>query len=82
MSDETFEQAIFDHLALAERNKKLERSMPIEHYRELYDRGPGGGRASERDELPTEPDRSGSIPDFQWDATGERPLPMFDWNDG
>ena len=78
VSDESLQQAIFDHLALAERNKKLERWMPIGRYRDLY--GIGGGQTAERDELPTEPGRL--VPDIQWDDTGQRPLPTFeDWDD-
>ena len=76
MSDESLQQAIFDHLALAKRNKKLERWMPINRYRDAY----GGGRAAEPDEPATEPDKF--VPDIQWDDTGERPLPTFeDWHD-
>jgi hypothetical protein len=83
VSDEAFEQAIFDHLALAERNKKLERSMPIDRYRGLYGGGIGGAPTANQDDLPAKPDASGFVPDFQWDATAERSLPAFDdWNDG
>ena len=74
MSDKTFEQAIFDHLALAERNRKLERSMPIDRYRDLYG---GGARPVEHDELPGRPDPAELMPDVEWDATAERPLPTF-----
>jgi hypothetical protein len=78
VSDESLQQAIFDHLALAERNRKLELRMPINRYRDLY--GSDGGRVAEHDEPATGPDSF--VPDIQWDDTGERPLPTFeDWDD-
>jgi hypothetical protein len=80
VSEASFEQAIFDHLALAERNRKLERSMPIDRYRDVY----GGGSSGRvgRDQ-PAEPDTSALDRAFQWDATNERPLPTFDdWDSG
>ncbi len=78
MSDASFEQAIFDHLALAERNRKLERWMPIDRYREQF----GGGGAPVRRERPREAEPSALVPDVQWDTTSERPLPAFDVWDG
>lgn len=80
MGEDAFEQAIFDHLALAERNKKLERSMPIAQYRRVY--GGGDGR-TEHDDRAAQTDPAGFVPDFEWDATAERSLPTFgDWGDG
>jgi hypothetical protein len=80
VSDETLEQAIFDHLALAERNKKLGRSMPIDQYRGLYG---GSDRPNEQDNRPAHPDETGFAPEFEWDATAERSLPTFDdWEEG
>jgi hypothetical protein len=79
VSDEAFEQAIFDHLALAERNKKLERSMPIDQYRGLYG---GTAGSNEDDERDGKPGATGFVPDFEWDSTAERSLPTFDDWDG
>lgn len=76
MSEASFHRAISDHLALSQRNKRLERVMPLDRYREeTPPRGtpePGPATAGEGHWLD---------PDSSWDTTLERPLPEFDWGD-
>jgi hypothetical protein len=74
MSEASFDRVISDHLALSERNKRLERQMPLERYRENVE---GGSPAPVKDE----PEEHWLDPDSSWDATRERPLPEFDWGD-
>jgi hypothetical protein len=78
MSDAGFERAIFDHLALAERNRKLERTMPIDRYREMYEGWIGGSRPVSHDDLPAATPPLDPGQDFAWDASEERPAPRFD----
>ena len=78
MSETSFHQVISEHLALCERNKRLERQMPLDGYREQ--------RAAAKDEPDTEAVANGGQehwlePDSSWDTTRERPLPEFDWGD-
>jgi hypothetical protein len=89
MNDASFDRAISEHLARCERNKRLERQMPLDRYRDQLDGG------SERRTAPSTPPESVSetkaavdAPKEQWlesesfwDTTGERPLPEFDWGD-
>jgi hypothetical protein len=79
LMDEAFEQAIFDHLALTDRNKKLERSMPIDQYRGQYG---GAVRPNKDDERRDQLGTAGFVRDFEWDSTAERSLPTFDDWDG
>ena len=74
MSEPSFHRAISDHLALSERNRRLEHRMPLDRYLEEMDRG------SEPKAVPSgqEPWLD---PDSSWDTTKERPLPEFDWGD-
>jgi hypothetical protein len=89
MSEESFHRVISDHMALALKNKHLERSMPLERYRRLFGGAGDGGGAARRpaDEPWTESDAS-SEPlhrdaDFWWDASNERSAPSFDqWGGG
>lgn len=89
MSEASFDRVISDHLALCERNKRLEHRMPLDRYREEVD---GRSMTGEypavlpQDEPETETVvKSGQEhwlePDSYWDTTGERPLPEFDWGD-
>ena len=39
MTEASFDRVISDHLALCERNKRLERQMPLDHYRGQIDGG-------------------------------------------
>jgi len=77
MSEASFDRVISEHLALCERNKRLERQMPLDGYREP------GRRTDEPDTETVE--KAGQEhwlePDSSWDTTRERPLPEFDWGD-
>jgi len=79
MSEASFHQVISEHLALCERNKRLDRQMPLDDYREQ-------GAAKSKDEPEPEPVVSAGEehwlePDSSWDTTRERPLPEFDWGE-
>jgi hypothetical protein len=83
MSEGSFHRFISEHLALTERNKRLEGTMPLGRYREHY----GGGDPlppQRADESSTEmnvvcpPGDQGSW----WDTSAERPVPAeFEWGD-
>jgi hypothetical protein len=78
MSEASFHQVISEHLALCERNKRLDRQMPLDDYREQG--------ATPKDEPGTEAvvnsgEEHWLEPDSSWDTTRERPLPEFDWGD-
>ena len=77
MSEVSFDRAISDHLALTERNRRLEHRMPLDRYREQGEEG------SARSATPDPPrhDEHWLDPDSSWDTTKERPLPEFDWGD-
>jgi hypothetical protein len=89
MSDASFDRVISEHLALCERNRRLERQMPLDDYREQVD----GGSARRAAPHPPPEDESEPEtvvnarkdhwldPESFWDTTGERPLPEFDWGD-
>lgn len=89
MSAASFHEVISEHLALRERNKRLDRQMPLDEYREQV----GGGSMSvpstapSPDEPETETVVSARPADAWldhssfWDATGERPFPEIDWGD-
>ena len=88
MSEASFDRVISEHLALSKRNKRLEQRMPLDRYR---DHGNGGSTVESPGPAQTdEPDTETVAnrkqehwldPDSSWDATGERPLPEFDWGD-
>jgi len=89
MSELSFHRAISDHLALCERNKRLEHWMPLEGYRDQVNGG-SSKRASPATPLKDEPETEKVVNakqehwldhDSSWDTTGERPLPEFDWGD-
>ena len=79
MSEVSFHRVISDHLALCERNRRLEHQMPLDSYREEAGSPP-------KDESETKPvaaeEEHWLDPDSSWDTTRERPLPEFDWGDG
>ena len=89
MSEASFHRAISDHLALCERNKRLEGRMPLDRYREQINGGSTTGlspSAPPKDEPETETVVNAGQehwldPDSFWDTAGERPLPDFDWGD-
>jgi hypothetical protein len=73
MGETSFDQVITEHLTLSERNKRLERTMPLDRYREQN----GGGLPSGEEAPPIEvngPPRAD--PDSWWDTKdGESPPP-------
>jgi hypothetical protein len=90
MTEESFHRVISDHLALCERNKRLEQQMPLDHYRVQF--GGGSTKAASHAPPPTDDLETKTVANVRkrdqwldhdsfWDATGERPLPEFDWGD-
>jgi len=91
MSEASFHHVISEHLALRERNKRLEREMPLDGYREQA----GGGSAARESQRTTpqdEPETETVVnakrtpehwldSESFWDTSGERPVPEFDWGD-
>jgi hypothetical protein len=73
MSEASFHRVISDHLALSERNRRLEHRMPLDRYRE--------GGANEPETKPVTGQEHWLEPDSSWDTTRERPFPEFDWGD-
>jgi hypothetical protein len=89
MSEASFDRVISEHLALRERNRRLERQMPLDSYRAQAD-GDSTARVSPdtppQDEPQTETVATAGQEHWLdaesfWDTTGERPLPEFDWGD-
>jgi len=88
MSEASFDRVISEHLALCERNRRLERRMPLDAYREHVD---GGSTPSSPDTPPPDEPETETVANAGqehwldsesfWDTTGERPLPEFDWGD-
>ena len=89
MSEASFDRVISEHLALCERNKRLERRMPLDGYRDQVGGGPTAKVSTEtppQEEPQTETAASGGKEHWLdsesfWDTTGERSLPEFDWGD-
>jgi hypothetical protein len=83
MSEASFDRVISEHLALSQRNKRLERQMPLDSYR---DQGDGDSKTEAAPGArPREESTTGKEPwldtESFWDTSGERPLPEFDWGD-
>lgn len=81
MSEASFDRVISEHLALTERNRRLEPRMPLDGYREQV-----GGRSiaspSPEAETIAKDGRSHWLETEPfWDTTGQRPVPEFDWGD-
>ena len=77
MSEASFHQVISEHLALCERNRRLDRQMPLDRYRE-----PGPPKDEPETEAVVNAGQEHWLePDSSWDTTRERPLPEFDWGD-
>jgi len=88
MSETPFDQVITEHLTLSERNKRLERTMPLDQYREQRggaiaddppSRQPG---PSGEEEAPTGMNAvPRDDPDSWWETKdGECPPPPLDWD--
>jgi hypothetical protein len=89
MSEASFDRVISEHLALCERNGRLEPSMPLGRYRKHVN-SESVTTASPSTPPKAEPETKTVAnagkehwldPDSFWDTTGERPLPEFDWGD-
>jgi hypothetical protein len=77
MRTTSFDQVITEHLTLSERNKRLERTMPLDRYREQCESGPASGD----EEPPTEVNPAPRDPDSWWETKdGECPPPPLDWD--
>lgn len=86
MSEASFDRVISEHLALCERNKRLERRMPLDGYREQVDGGSGGrvspGAPPQEEPAAVTAGQEGWLDhESFWDTSGERPMPEFDWGD-
>jgi len=69
MSETSFDQVITEHLTLSERNKRLERTMPLDRYRKQREEESATEAAAPRDDLPS-----------WWETKdGECPPPPLDW---
>ena len=75
MSEASFDRVISEHLALCERNKRLERRMPLDRYRDL------GTSPQEVPEAVAANREHWLEHESFWDTSRERPLPEFDWGD-
>ena len=81
MSEASFDRVISEHLALCERNRRLEHRMPLDRYREQPAEGSTASAPPEEAPAQSESKEHWLDPDSFWDTTGERPLPEFDWGD-
>ena len=89
MSEASFDRVISEHLALCERNRRLERRMPLDNYRDQVEGGSGATVSS--DPQPVDPEPTENVagegrdhwldPDSFWETTEQRALPEFDWGD-
>jgi hypothetical protein len=75
MAETSFDRVISEHLALCERNKRLERQMPLDGYRDP------GTPAKEESAAATDGPEHWLDHESSWDTSRERPLPEFDWGD-
>jgi len=87
MSETPFNQAITEHLTLSERNKRLERTMPLDRYREYTgeeaaDAPPSRELAAGHEEPRTDVNAAPAAdPDSWWETKdGECPPPPLDWD--
>ena len=69
MSETSFDQVITEHLTLSERNKRLERTMPLDRYRKQREAESATEATAPHDDLPS-----------WWETKdGECPPPPLDW---
>ncbi|HEV8179129.1 MAG TPA: hypothetical protein VGP54_02370 [Gaiellaceae bacterium] len=88
MSETPFDQVITEHLTLSERNKRLERTMPLDRYAEQYGNGIADAPLSRQVGPPREGEPSTEVnalpradPDSWWETeNGECPPPPIDWD--
>ena len=83
MTETSFDRVISEHLALCERNKRLEGRMPLDSYRD--DAGSAAsvapGAPAPEEAPPGSRGPESWLDESLWDTSGERPLPEFDWGD-
>ena len=75
----SFDQVITEHLTLSERNKRLERTMPLDRYREQ----PGETRPAGEEDPPTAAVNAAQRddPPSWWETEdGECPPPPLGWD--
>jgi hypothetical protein len=81
MSEASFDRVISEHLALCERNKRLDREMPLDDYRDPVEGG-AETKASPPTPQQVEPAEEHWLDtESFWDTSGERPMPEFNWSD-
>jgi len=89
MSETPFDQVITEHLTLSERNKRLERTMPLDRYREEYGDGIADAPLSREAEPAGEDEPSTELsaapphadPESWWETKdGECPAPPLEWD--
>jgi hypothetical protein len=83
MSEWSFDRVITEHLTLAERNRRLERTMPLDRYRERHEQGSTDGPSVRQDEPSTEVNAAPlrRDPDSWWDTRGgDCPPPPLAWD--
>jgi hypothetical protein len=88
MSETPFDQVITEHLTLSERNKRLERTMPLDRYREQSGDEIADAPLSREAEPSGEEEPSTELnavprtdPDSWWETKdGECPPPPLDWD--
>jgi hypothetical protein len=88
MGETPFDQVITEHLTLSERNKRLERAMPLDRYREQYGGGIADDPPSRQADPSGEEEPSTEVnaalrqdPDSWWETKdGECPPPPLDWD--
>jgi hypothetical protein len=83
MSEWSFDRVITEHLALAERNKRLERAMPLDHYRDKHEGGSVDDPPLRQEEPSTEVNAAAlrRDPDSWWDTKGGGcPPPPLAWD--
>jgi hypothetical protein len=78
VSKTSFDQVITEHLTLSERNKRLERTMPLDRYREQ----PGEAGPADEEDPPTAANAAPRDDPPSWWETedGECPPPPLGWD--
>lgn len=91
MQDGSFSHVIAEHLELQRRNSRLEPTLPLDHYRDQFDRGPAAAepplpppsqppgetaQALAEDPLTTPSQPPWDDPDSWWNIRDE---PTFNW---
>lgn len=88
MHETSFDRVIAEHLSLSERNKRLERTMPLDRYREQGGDEGADEPLSRQAESPAEEEPSTHVnvvpradPASWWETKdGECPPPPLDWD--